>query len=104
MSYYLGVHYGHNATVCVMEDGKVIFYQSEERLNRLKNSTGFPTKTLDYVFQNICSRDAVERLAFSQRSIGGYRFIKRQNFKSIQYGNYLSSEDRVSGFLENGEC
>jgi len=101
MSYYIGVHYGHNATVCVMEDGKVIFYQSEERLNRLKNSTGFPTKTLDYVFQNICSRDAVERLAFSQRSIGGYRFIKRQNFKSIQYGNYLSSEDRVSGFLEN---
>lgn len=101
MSYFIGVHYGHNATVCVMKNGKVIFYQSEERKNRLKNSTGFPSKTLDYVFKNICSRDVVERLAFSQRSISGYRFIKRQNFKSIQYGNYLSSEDRVSGFFKN---
>ncbi len=38
----LGIHDGHTATACVMEDGKVLACISEERLNRKKEWEGFP--------------------------------------------------------------
>jgi len=38
----LGVHDGHTATACLFEDGEVIACISEERLNRIKEWTGFP--------------------------------------------------------------
>jgi carbamoyltransferase len=38
----LGVHDGHTATACLFEDGKVIACISEERLNRIKEWSGFP--------------------------------------------------------------
>ena len=40
----LGVHDGHTATACLFEDGEVIACISEERLNRIKEWTGFPTQ------------------------------------------------------------
>lgn len=46
---HLGLAYGHNATVAVVEDGRVAFCQSEERLNRFKNAFGVPWRTLDHV-------------------------------------------------------
>ena len=100
MSYVLGIHTGHNATVCVMRDGEIVFNQSEERLNRMKNSTGFPDATLEYVFNHVCSRSMVAQVAFTQSSLQSYRFIKRNNFKNMQYGHYLSPEDTVGGLFE----
>lgn len=38
----LGIHDGHTATACVMEDGEVVACISEERLNRKKEWYGFP--------------------------------------------------------------
>jgi len=38
----LGVHDGHTATACLLEDGAVVACISEERLNRDKEWTGFP--------------------------------------------------------------
>ena len=38
----LGIHDGHTATACVMEDGQVLACISEERLNREKEWVGFP--------------------------------------------------------------
>ena len=38
----LGIHDGHTATACVMEDGRVLACISEERLNRVKEWEGFP--------------------------------------------------------------
>jgi carbamoyltransferase len=38
----MGVHDNHNASVCVVEDGKLVFALQEERLNRIKNYAGFP--------------------------------------------------------------
>jgi len=42
----LGVHDGHTATACLLEDGKVIACISEERLNRIKEWTGFPKEAV----------------------------------------------------------
>jgi len=90
--YVIGIHYGHNATVAVAKKGKIIFCQSEERLNRIKNSTGFPTQTLKYVYKNICKPKEIGTIEIFQKSLLGYIFLKNYNFKPFQYGQYLSPE------------
>ena len=42
----LGIHEGHTATACVMEDGHVLACISEERLNRVKEWEGFPEQSI----------------------------------------------------------
>ena len=42
----LGIHDNHNASVCLMEDGKVLFSLQEERLNGIKNFNGFPKNAM----------------------------------------------------------
>lgn len=42
MERIIGIHYGHDANVAIVESGKVIFAISEERLNRDKFYEGFP--------------------------------------------------------------
>lgn len=90
--YILGIHYGHNATVAVAQQGKIIFCQSEERLNRIKNSLGFPRMTLEYIYNNICKPNEIESATIYQKSIHGYLTLKKYEFKSIQYGYFLSPE------------
>lgn len=42
----LGLNFGHDAAVCVVADGKLISYASEERLLRQKHATGIRSATL----------------------------------------------------------
>ena len=59
----LGIHDGHTATACVVEDGKILACISEERLNRVKEWEGFPKsaieKCLDITSKNPAAFDAV---------------------------------------------
>ena len=43
----LGIHDGHTATACLFEDGEVIACISEERLNRVKEWSGFPDESIN---------------------------------------------------------
>ena len=45
----LGIHYGHDATVCLMIDGKIVEAMSEERCSRQKKHMGFPHLALSYI-------------------------------------------------------
>ncbi len=47
----LGIHDGHNASVCLMEDGKIKYVIQEERVTKIKNKGGFPYKSLDLLFK-----------------------------------------------------
>ncbi|MGQ9721976.1 MAG: carbamoyltransferase C-terminal domain-containing protein [Candidatus Jordarchaeum sp.] len=47
----LGIHDGHTATACLFEDGEVIACISEERLNRIKEWSGFPEQALRKCFE-----------------------------------------------------
>nr|WP_321404160.1 carbamoyltransferase C-terminal domain-containing protein [uncultured Desulfobacter sp.] len=96
---HLGIHYGHNATVAVVENGRLIFCQSEERLNRIKNTTGFPRQTIDYIYHNICRPEDIQTATLFQESILGYLFLKARNFKPFQYGHYLSPDDDIGGIF-----
>ena len=42
----LGIHDNHNASVCLLEDGKILFSLQEERLNGIKNFNGFPKNAM----------------------------------------------------------
>lgn len=79
----LGIHCGHNATVALLEDGKMVFCQSEERLNRLKNSGGFPAETVKYVYDHF-GKD-IDLAVFSSRFIQhDFNFFKNNGFKSVR--------------------
>jgi carbamoyltransferase len=47
----LGLHDGHNATACLIEDGNVVFCLQEERINGIKNFNGFPHHAMQRALQ-----------------------------------------------------
>lgn len=57
--YILGIHQSHNATACLLKDGKIIAACSEERFTRLKNQFGVPFKAIKncFDFANIKPQD-----------------------------------------------
>lgn len=42
----LGIHDGHNASACLIEDGQIKYCIQEERLTNTKNYSGFPFKSI----------------------------------------------------------
>jgi len=48
----LGIHDGHNASVCLLEDGHIISALQEERLARIKNIMGFPSRAINAVLKS----------------------------------------------------
>jgi len=86
----LGIHYGHNATVALMDNGKITFACSEERFNRLKNSKGFPRLTMDYVYKNLAKPEEIDLAVLFQKDYLGYLDLKNTGFKSVRdfsFGN-----------------
>jgi carbamoyltransferase len=43
----VGINDYHDASVCLLEDGRIKFAIQEERLSRIKNHSGFPYRALD---------------------------------------------------------
>lgn len=80
----LGIHYGHNATVALVQNGKLVFAMSEERFNRLKNSNGMPVQVLEYVYNNFLKPEQVDAAVIFQKDIAGYADMKNRGFKSVR--------------------
>ncbi len=49
--YTIGIHYGHDSNVSLIEDGKCIFAISEERLTRVKFDNRWPKEGIKYIFE-----------------------------------------------------
>lgn len=47
----LGVHMGHNASVCLMRDGAIVASAQQEKFDRIKNSSGFPKDAIDWTLR-----------------------------------------------------
>jgi carbamoyltransferase len=45
----LGMHDGHNASACLLEDGWIKYCIQEERLTNTKNYFGFPSKSIEKI-------------------------------------------------------
>jgi carbamoyltransferase len=89
--FHLGISYGHNATVAVVADGRLIFCQSEERLDRIKNSTGFPYETLAHCYSHVCRpKDVASCSLFSENNLG-YLIMKQAGFRKTPFAPAIDS-------------
>jgi carbamoyltransferase len=62
----LGIHDGHNASACLFSDGEVQLALQEERLRRIKNWSGPPTKATQWILEESgLSIDQVDWIAFN---------------------------------------
>ncbi|MEW5937242.1 MAG: carbamoyltransferase C-terminal domain-containing protein [Candidatus Thermoplasmatota archaeon] len=48
----LGIHDGHNASACLVEDGVLTHCVQEERFTNVKNIIGFPEKSIEYILKD----------------------------------------------------
>jgi carbamoyltransferase len=62
----MGIHDNHNASVCLLDDGKLVFCLQEERTNGIKNFNGFPNNAVQRALQwaNLTVED-IDIFAFS---------------------------------------
>jgi len=82
----LGINYSHNATVAVLENNKIVFCVSEERLNRLKNSFGFPSKTVKLAFEKFGNFDFI---VLNSHLASTFKELEKFNFKPIRYIDHI---------------
>ncbi|MEO8204427.1 MAG: carbamoyltransferase C-terminal domain-containing protein [Betaproteobacteria bacterium] len=79
----LGIVHEHNATVCLMQDGVVTFCQGEERLDRIKSSTGFPVCTLRHVYDRIVEPGEIDLAVIFETTVSGYLAMKARGFVPV---------------------
>ncbi|MBL8669297.1 MAG: carbamoyl transferase [Alphaproteobacteria bacterium] len=79
---HLGIAYGHTATVAAIRGGALVFCESEERRNRLKGSSGFPTLVLDHVYREVLPAADIASCTLFQTSALGYHYLKSAGFRS----------------------
>lgn len=89
----ISIHFGHNATVALLKDGKITDCVSEERFNRIKNSTGFPHKALSYIKNK--AGENVDYYVFTQKYPWGYNFLKATGFQSIPYNETQPTAPKI---------
>jgi carbamoyltransferase len=79
----ISIHYGHNGSVAYLQDGKIKCCISEERFNRIKNSTGLPIQALEYIHKKYGTD--INYYVLTQKFSWGYNIIKNNNFQSKTY-------------------
>ena len=63
----LGIHDGHNASACLMIDGKLEAMAEEERFRRIKHWAGVPSEAISYcVAEAGIKPHEIEHIAFKK--------------------------------------
>jgi carbamoyltransferase len=52
----LGLHFGHDAAVCILRDGKIVAYVMRERHSRIKHAISLEFKTIQTGIKLITAR------------------------------------------------
>jgi carbamoyltransferase len=84
-----------------MENGHLKFCQSDERLNRIKNSLGFPRRTLSYVYSELADPSKIDLAVLFQKSVYGYLYLKKHNFQALGQGFNLDPSMKLNGLRES---
>ena len=99
---FLSIHDGHNASACLMVDGKIILALQEERFNEIKNFTGYPYQSvkycLDYLRENKLSLDKAGIASDFQNPYG----IKAKifnNFKPSDFKEWWKTNIKFNYFI-----
>lgn len=66
----LGIHDGHNASACLIEDGEIRFAIQEERLTNEKNRSGFPKKSIELLMKQLKLKpEEIDIVAFASKHV-----------------------------------
>lgn len=85
----LGIHDGHNASVCLMKDGKVVYLIQEERVTHEKNRHDFPFKSLELLWK----KTGLRPQDIDQVGMNGYTVGKPRDRQGMlkKYESYFHS-------------
>lgn len=86
----LAIHDGHNASVGLIEEGKIKFAIQEERFTYEKNSGGLPLNSINYIKENFGISE-VDQLVFSSIHIPTYDWTKPTVLKLYEKSDSLNS-------------
>ncbi|MDQ1353393.1 MAG: carbamoyltransferase [Acidobacteriota bacterium] len=83
----LGINCAHDASACLIVDGKIHTAISEERLTRKKHQTGFPCRAIFYCLEaaGIADINSVDCAVMNQYPKTDYE----HNLRSLQYANQI---------------
>lgn len=83
----LGIHDGHNASICLMQDGKIVYVIQEERPTKEKNRHDFPFAAIKLMFEKTGFKPA----DIDEIGMNGYTIGKPRDRKGIldQYAGFL---------------
>ena len=88
----IGIHDGHNASVCLFEDGKIKFAIQEERLNKIKNYDGFPYLALEETLKkNRLSLEDIDVFAISSLHMPSHK-TKEEHLQAYRNSSKLTSK------------
>lgn len=92
----LGVYFGHNASIALAQNGRLIFALSEERVRKIKNYTGFPSQAYELVLQTYFDGDPeqIDYVVFpSDSNQMYYFFIDGNPFPDGKYFGYYNRNE-----------
>lgn len=91
--YILSIHNGHDASVVLIRDGKILYYVQEERLNGIKHfGAALPMRALDQCFQT---------LNISQNDLGFIVVPGLHQIKEIDLLFHAQSSEKID--ISSGE-
>lgn len=87
----LGVYYGHNSTAVLFVDGRVADCVSEERFTGVKNQSGLPKRSIDYILQknNLENADLDSVVVPAKSTAPIYASEENKKSPLIQIINYI---------------
>lgn len=99
MSVIIGLNFGHDGSVCLIKNGKLISAISTERITKIKKQSGFTDEVIDYILKSSnVSLDEVDYLAtndFKQQVFGNevledYFEIQGKKIKTYIISHHLA--------------
>ena len=72
--------------MAAVRDGTVVFCQSEERINRIKNALCFPAQTVDFVYQHLIDPASVASVTVFSKDPRSYLMLKANDFRPSRFG------------------
>jgi carbamoyltransferase len=76
----LGIHDGHNASACLIIDGKLVCALGEERLSKEKHHYGFPARAIETVLATAKIKpNQIDRVAMATKTLPPAYFYTRRN-------------------------
>jgi carbamoyltransferase len=101
----LGIHDGHSASACLVEDGTVTAAVQEERLTRVKNQGGMPRRAVDQVL-HISGSDLadVDLVAMSTRRYRNLNMREKSDVMAVFHRMFVDPNDQLARESHQGEA